>query len=111
MEQRNVLLDMAETCRREPRGFETDNRSPGPPDMGASLSDILTAVHHLRESLPNGQRVRTVAAAAALHRATSDLVRWLEGRGVHMDSARAALLEAQLLEEMLLSTETKGENS
>lgn len=79
-------IEKLEELRRTPYGTMPTN--PMPPLMFEvrDYSDPGLAVEAgaaaLRESLPNGQLDRTVAAYNLLRQGTEDLGRWLRARGV-----------------------------
>jgi hypothetical protein len=79
-------LDHLETLRRTPNGTMTT--MPSPPlvyevrDYADPGLAVEAGAQALRESLPNGQLDRTVAAYNLLRQGTEDLGRWLRARGV-----------------------------
>lgn len=53
-------------------------------DYACALQRVQTALHHLDESLPNGQRARTEAAMRLLIRGTAELQAFLSARGLEL---------------------------
>jgi hypothetical protein len=74
-------LQQCERFRREQRSYNTDAES-AELDAGEALCYMLDALNHLRESVPNGQRVRTAAAVNVLRHGLWDLQLWLLRKGV-----------------------------
>ena len=76
-----VWLKVAEDNRRV--GDGTFNASPGQDpdeDYAAATTLITQAMHHLDESIPNGQLIRTKAAFIALSTGCEHLRDWLAPR-------------------------------
>ena len=80
-------LKLAESARRLGLGSFNPEPLPGEPvdeDYGAVGQLISSAMHHLDEALPSGQRSRASAAYAALRIGTVKLGEWLARRGVRV---------------------------
>lgn len=70
-----------ESLRRE-RDMGFDPTAQGLPDYASAGLKIQVAMHHLDESIPNGQLERTRAGLRLLNEGTAELTAWLVGRGV-----------------------------
>lgn len=82
-QQAERLITEAEAQRRE---APTRDTKPLPtdfqvPDYGSSGQVMELAMGHLRESVPNGQKVRTEHAWAALRLAMLNHEEWLRQKG------------------------------
>lgn len=77
-----MLADTAERFRREPT---TMNASPlnvhGVLDYATAAQMITTAMHHLDESIPNGQKERTEQSMTLLRLGATQLGAWLDAKG------------------------------
>lgn len=77
-----ALLDDAERLRRETPSMDAYPLTNATVvDYGRSGSAMENAMAHLRESVPNGQRVRTEAAFLALATALDQHRLWLRHKG------------------------------
>ncbi len=87
----NAMLAEAEKARRAATpAFDAGPTPDGDPngDWAAAGMLIGRAMHHLDESIPNGQTTRTVHATGALKLGTELLLAALERRGVQAAIAR-----------------------
>lgn len=81
-----AMIDAAESLRRESNlGFDPAARPAPSPDTDWAVAGLLIgrAMHHLDESLPNGQKERTMHALGALQIGVELLVAELASRGVN----------------------------
>ena len=81
-------LIKAERARREPNGsFSPSAKTGADPDddWGVAGQIVQSAMGHLDEAMPNGQRERATAALTALTLGVALLTRALEERGVYPD--------------------------
>lgn len=79
-----IWLAEAEEHRREKPSMDAvplPVRTAETIDYGRSGQQMELAMAHLRESVPNGQRLRTEAAARALMYAVEQQVKWLREKG------------------------------
>ena len=70
------------TLRREQRGFDTGPRRVEVCDWASSAGKIHSAMRHLDESLPGGQRRRTQLAILQMDAGIAELKVWLRDAGV-----------------------------
>lgn len=90
-EVRDALLKKTESYRRErPTMDAIPVVDPTVRDYAAAGTMIQQAMHHLDESIPTGQRLRTELAADLLVAGTYDLTEWLRAKGY--DSSMLPLL-------------------
>jgi len=82
-----ALLADAERLRREKPSMDANPLTGDLEvviDYGASGQAMENAMAHLRESIPNGQRVRTEAAFMALAQSLDQHRIWLRQKGYHV---------------------------
>ena len=80
----NLLLAEAEEQRREKPTLDShplQGENATVVDYGQSGSPMELAMAHLRESIPNGQKLRTEAAARALALVVGEQMKWLRQKG------------------------------
>ena len=70
------------TLRREARGFDTGPRKVEVVDWASSAGKIHSALRHLDEALPEGQRRRTQLAILQMDQGLAELKVWLRDAGV-----------------------------
>lgn len=74
-------LDLAENSRRSGDGTLDVSPAADPSEDYAACTTLISqAMHHLDEALPNGQRIRTLSAYAALEYGTRALGAYLKPR-------------------------------
>jgi hypothetical protein len=77
-----IHLDAAEASRRERKSVDTSpTAEPGIMDYGQSGTSMELAMGHLRESIPNGQKNRTMHAWLAMKEAVKQQELWLRAKG------------------------------
>ena len=80
-----ALLSDAERMRRERTSMDAHPlKDPTVIDYGRSGQAMESAMGHLRESVPNGQRVRTEAAFHALVLSVEQHRLWLRAKGYNV---------------------------
>lgn len=79
-----TLLTRAEDCRREPQTLDATPIA-GLFDYAASGQAIASAMHHLDEALPTGQKCRAEAAYIALAIGAIELGKWLTAKGYNVN--------------------------
>jgi 8-oxo-dGTP diphosphatase len=104
---RQELIHATEAHRRERKTFDT---SPIPGftgrDYAAAATMIQMAMHHLDESIPNGQKRRTELAMELMEHGIADLHDWLTAKGYDMEPA--PMPDAAHIPNLLISPVTKN---